>query len=82
MDISKYEINKEFVVRKYNERKTNDLVRVIAELACATMCPCIAVAYWIGEAANWPPEVVKHIQDLKNFYSYTEIYGKPPNSPI
>lgn len=82
MDISKYEINKEFIIRKYHDRKTDDLIQIIAELACATMCPCIAVAYWIGEAAGWPPLVVQHIQDLKEFYRYTEITGKPVNSPI
>jgi hypothetical protein len=82
MDIAKYEINKEFVKRKYDERKTNDLIQLIAELAVGTMCPCIAIAYWVGEASNWPPEVVEHIKMLKDFYGYGEIYGKPPGSPI
>lgn len=82
MDISKYEINKEFVVRKYHDRKTNDLIQLVAELAVSTMCPCVAIAYWIGEASGWPQELITHTLELIEFYGYDEIKGKPPGSPI
>jgi hypothetical protein len=86
VDINKYAINKDFVFKKYKAHKElkgdEELSPLISLLACATMCPCIVVGYWIGEASNWHPDVVESIKRLTKFYGYTNIMGKPPGAPI
>lgn len=82
MDINKYTANKEFIVTLLTKNPPDDVVRFIAEMSSATMCPCIATAYWVGEALNWPEVVTDHIKSLTKFYNYAEIVGKPQGSPV
>ena len=83
VDIDKYAINREFVRKFYQNRQSDDDLGVlISSLACATMCPCIVIAYWIGEDSNWHPDTIESIKRLTKFYGYTEIVGKPPGAPI
>lgn len=81
VDIDKYKANKEFIQRWFLQHGTEDVIYSIASMAVATMVPVIVVAYYIGEAAGWPQEVVDHIKVLKVFYGYSEVCNRPINSP-
>lgn len=82
IDIGKYKINKKYIQDWYFRNKDDkDIGRMIATLACATMCPCIVVAFWVGEASNWRPETIVCIQRLIKFYGYTGVLNKPESSP-
>lgn len=82
VDIDKYRLNRDFVRAAYLERRSDDLGMLISVLACSTMCPCVVIAYWIGEDSNWHPETVLAIKRLTKFYGYTKILNKPAGAPV
>lgn len=54
-----------------------DLGSVIGLLATSTGCPCIVVAFYLGEDIGFSFELVGIINRLGNFYGYTEFIGAP-----
>lgn len=83
MNIDSYKVNKAFVQKWYEDNKDKmEIGMIISSLACSTMCPCVVIAYWVGESANWPKEVIETIERLTKFYGYSEIVGKPEGSPV
>lgn len=83
VDIGIYSVNRDFVRNWYAKNEGKDSIgHAISALACSTMCPCIVIAYWIGEITNWHPEALQAIDRLTKFYGYTEIKNKPEGSPI
>lgn len=83
LDIATYSINRTFVQNWYLKNKDKDSPgHAISSLACSTMCPCIVIAYWIGEITDWCPEVLEAIDRLTKFYGYTEILNKPEGCPV
>lgn len=83
LDINKYIINKKFIQDMYlNAGAGTHLGTLISSLACCTMCPCIVVAYWVGEVSNWHPDTVNSIKTLMKFYGYTNILNKPDGAPL
>jgi hypothetical protein len=83
IDIARYNINKPFVQGWYLKNKGKDSIgHVISSLACSTMCPCIVIAFWIGEITDWHPEALAAIERLTKFYGYKEIVNKPKGCPV
>lgn len=81
IDLDRYIVNKDFIQQYYCEHKEENIVRMISKLSNITLCPCIVVAYWVGDASNWPQEVIDCIKRLKVFYRYDEVLNKPKGSP-
>lgn len=81
IDLQIYKINREFVHKWFLEKGNGDISRSISILAIVTGCPCIVIAYWLGEITNWPSDVIYSIQALKQFYGYSEILNTPTNTP-
>ena len=81
IDLNTYKVNKKFIQDKYLEQPDCDIGTLISTLACGTMCPCIVVAYWIGEISGWHQDAVDAIKRLTKFYGYKEIVNKPDGSP-
>lgn len=83
VDINTYSINKAFIQEWFLKNRNGESIgTIISLLACSTMCPCIVVAYWIGEVSNWHPDALLSIERLTEFYGYTEILNKPPGAPV
>lgn len=83
LDIAKYSsVNRTVVQEWYVKNKDhNTIVQTISIMACSTMCPCICVAYWLGEITEWHPDVIASIKMLTKFYGYTMILNKPEGAP-
>ena len=83
IDINTYIVNRTFVQEWYLRNKNDiSIGDSIGILAYSTMCPCIAIAFWIGEACNWHPDVIVSINSLIRFYNYEQIIGKPEGCPV
>jgi len=82
IDIERFSASKHIIINYYEGKGGRDARKSISMGASMTHVPCIVVAYWIGDHAGWPPEVIKTIKGLIEFYGYTEIQGKPVGSPI
>lgn len=53
----------------------------ISLISVTTHIPVIVCAFYIGEVAGWPEEVLETIERLKKSYGYTEIVGIPEGFP-
>jgi hypothetical protein len=85
IDIESYKVSKGYIQTLYlnNVHKNEPLGLTISMLsAIPPYVPCIVVAFWIGEACNWHPDVIECIKRLKEFYGYEDIANKPDGSPI
>jgi len=82
VDLDKYRINRRFIHEWFIDNAEGDVNAAISILAQATMCPCIVVAYFLGEVTGWTPELARHIETLRKFYGYTEIRNKPEGCTI
>lgn len=81
-DFAKYSRErKEFVQRWTLENTHVDRSSIISIMAQSSACPCIIVAYWIGEVLDWPEDIKKSVDRLIEFYGYTELLNKPKGSP-
>lgn len=81
IDLDKYSNNKNYVLSWYKENGNGDINYSISLMASVTSVPAIAIAFWLGEVLSWDPVPVKTIKVLIDYYGYTEIINKPPNSP-
>lgn len=83
LNIDSYKLNKRFVLQWYEKNKKDySPGQAVSVLAVSTMVPCIVIAYWIGEATDWHPEIIHSIQSLMKFYDYSGILNKPPGAPL
>lgn len=82
IDLTKYELRKPFILKWLESDNKKDLTTLISTMAASTLIPCIVLAFWAGEATGWPPEIIDMINRLIDFYDYSDIVGKPENSPI
>jgi hypothetical protein len=80
-DLNVYKIQKSHAQRWFLNKGNGDIDKAISALAIITSCPCIVVAYWIGEVAGWPPEVKEAIDRFKKFYHYEKILNIPDSCP-
>jgi hypothetical protein len=83
VDLEKYIVNRPIVQNWYlhNNKMYKD-IEAVAIMAVSTGCPCICVAYWIGEINGWSPAILDNIGSITKFYGYVKILGRPANSPI
>jgi hypothetical protein len=83
VDLNKYTVNKKPIQDWYRNNKDNAPIGLmVSSMAVSTMCPCIVVAFYIGEVSGWPQEILESIERLTKFYDYTEVIGKPESYPI
>lgn len=54
-----------------------DLGSAISLCATSTGCPCVVVAFYLGEDIGFTPEVIDAINRFVKFYGYTEFIGAP-----
>ena len=82
-DLAKFEGRKVTVQKWYQDiGKERGISYSVGAASDFTGCPCIVVAYWIGEMENWSEESLKNIKGLMDFYRYTEILNKPTGAPV
>lgn len=76
VDLNKYIVNKKFVQSFYRQKKSlYDVGSTVGLLATSTGCPCVVVAFYLGEDIGFTEELVAIIGRLVKFYGYTEIIG-------
>lgn len=81
-DLNTYAVNKEFAQQWYNQRLDWDVREAISLLSATTQCPCIAIAFYIGESTGFiDPLLLSNIDNLIAIYGYTKIKNQPSNSP-
>ncbi len=80
VDLSHYRVNMP-AVQRFCDLRLGDLgvERCMTELAITTSCPCIVIAFYIGELYGFTDEVNRIIKRLTEFYGYTEIKGRKDN---
>lgn len=78
VDLNKYVINRKFA-QDFYKAKSNiyDLGIAISLLATITGCPCVVIAFYLGEDIGFSIELVGIISRLGKFYGYTEFIGAP-----
>lgn len=81
IDLETYSASKRAVITWLSTRNREDLLSDISMASTFTFCPCIVVAYYAGEAFGFTEGLKKYIENLKDFYGYTEILNKPEGSP-
>jgi len=52
-----------------------DLGSAVGLLATSTGCPCVVVAFYLGEDIGFTEELLGIISRLTKFYGYTEFIG-------
>jgi hypothetical protein len=78
IDLNRYIVNKNFVQKFYKTHKVSyDLGSAISVCATSTGCPCVVVAFYLGEDIGFTPELIVIIDRLIKFYRYTEFIGAP-----
>lgn len=78
IDLTRYVVNKKFVQNFYRAKKEQyDLGSAISMCATTTGCPCVVVAFYLGEDIGFTPEVIDSINRFVKFYGYTEFIGAP-----
>lgn len=80
-DLNTYIVNKEFAQQWYGQRLDWDVREAISLLSATTQCPCIAIAFYIGESIGFTPLLMSNIDSLIKIYGYTKIKNQPFNSP-
>ena len=81
-DLNKYNAERKKFVQDWVKRNGHiDITESVAIMAIASACPCIVVAYWIGEMFNWPDSVKKNVDSLMKFYRYSGVKNKPEGCP-
>ena len=80
VDLNVYKINKLAAQRLFLSKDHGNIDKAISTIAIVTGCPCIVVAYWLGEIAGWET-VEQQIKTLKQFYGYIGIINAPPDCP-
>lgn len=78
LDLTKYVVNRNFVQNFYRTNKeVYGLGNSISLCATTTGCPCVAVAFYLGEDIGFTPEIIETIDRFAKFYGYTEFVGVP-----
>lgn len=72
---------KKFVQGWISKKPREEWVAAISVMADPLSVPCIVMAFWIGELADWPDDVREAVTSLTKFYKYTEIRNKPLGCP-
>jgi hypothetical protein len=81
LDLSKYSINKPFIIAQYKRSITKNVQEIVSVTAATTHCPCAALAFYMSEHVGFTPEVMGIIEALTEFYGYEEVLNQPENSP-
>jgi hypothetical protein len=81
VDISNYDSTKKEIQAWFLRQESRGVVECISLIAVSTHVPAIACAFYIGEVAGWPPEVMSNIQTLIKTYSYKNLKGVPESYP-
>jgi len=82
IDIASYDASKRVIENWLHEREITSYSEACSMLAVFSFVPVIAVAFYVGEIRNWPPEIESIVKRLKDFYGYTEIAGIPKSCPF
>lgn len=78
MDLNKYLINKSFIQNFYRKNKEiYTLGYTISLCGASTGCPCIALAFYLGEDIGFTQEILDTISRFAKNYEYTEFVGAP-----
>lgn len=82
LDLDKYTINKPFIIQQYKESQDKNISLILSIAACSSMCPLVALAFYLASDLGFIPEITDVITKLIKFYDYQEITGQPDNSPF
>lgn len=81
MNIDHYQSTKKEIQEWYLRQVGMEVVYCISLISASSHVPAIACAFFIGEVAGWPQEVLDNIETLIKCYSYTNIKGVPDSFP-
>ena len=78
VDLTRYEVNKSIVQRFYRAKNNiYDLGTIISLCATSTRCPCVVIAFYLGEDIGFTSEVIDEINRFVKFYGYSGFIGAP-----
>jgi hypothetical protein len=78
IDLHKYVVNRDYIQRYYRKNKEiHDMGYAISLCAATTGCPCIALAFYLGEDIGYVPELLYIIDRLIKSGGYTGVIGMP-----
>jgi hypothetical protein len=78
VDLTRYTVNRSIAQRFYRTKKSvYDLGTIISLCATTTGCPCVVIAFYLGEGIGFTPEVIDEINRFIKFYGYSGFIGAP-----
>ena len=78
MDLNKYTANKKFIQNFYKKNKNLRDVEYCVSICAATInCPCIALAFYLGEDIGFTSEILDLIVRLSKSSGYDEFINAP-----
>ncbi len=83
IDLNTYAVNRRYIQDWYrnSDVRDEDLCKSIAEWSASLSCPCIALAFYVGELNGYVPVIRAQIDRLIVLYGYSEILNQLPGSP-
>jgi len=83
MNLNHYITAKKEIQSWFLRQENMKPVYCISLISATSHVPAIVCAFWIGEVADWPEEVLKNIESLIRDYNYTyeNIKGIPDSYP-
>lgn len=68
-----YRSNFKFVEHCYNNRRHENLDKLMTEIAVALNVPCVVIAHFLKEIAGDSPEIQASIESITKQYNYEGV---------
>jgi hypothetical protein len=81
MNIDNYLNSKQDIVKIFFQQKGGTNSYKISMIAVCYHIPVIACLFWVGEALDWPEDILKSIDFIVKDYQYKNIIGIPSSYP-
>ena len=81
MNIDHYVNSKKEILEMFFRQEGGNRLQTISLISVCNHIPIIACLFFVGEALNWPEDILDNIKMLYKVYSYRDIQGIPESFP-
>lgn len=81
MNINHYSGCKKEIQELFFQQKNSNRLQNISMISVCTHTPIIACLFFVGEALDWPQDILDNIKLIVKVYSYKDIQGVPESYP-
>lgn len=81
MNVNNYINSKKNILDIFFAQKSENRLQAISLISVCNHIPIIVCLFFLGEALDWPEDVVDNIKMLVRVYNYRDIEGVPESYP-